>query len=848
MKTETVRIRDSKGLRETTFAKVLEESAGRAPLAALARQVAEAGWIDLTAFDQPSVGRFVEMMTDAPRIERFVGRRKEIEIVTAESDRPRVFVAVGVAGIGKSSFAARVCELLRGKRNLYWHRFRPWDSPESILAGLGGFLSALGRPGLRSVLARGETGRAAEVLRHDLPGTRSFLVFDDAHEASPDVLALIRFLKDSIVEAPDVRVLILTRRRLALYDRRDVVLFGLVGEIDLGGLEPTDIASFLSESGDIALVGVGRRLGGHPLFLEMLRSASHPVVASDALKDFDRFIEEEIYKGLSDAERTMMKMASLYHVPVPPDSLLQSPQTSHDVLLTLREKSLVMPVGPEAVGVHDTIRDFFSSIITPSERRTFGPEVMAELRQLALRAQAKGDYVASINFLSSALAVAPSPAEGAAIQEALGDAQERISDLPGAVTLYKEALKTSTSREYSARLHRKIAFALVRSGEARSASSEIEAAFASLGDGPSVEHGWLNLLRCRLGVDQIQWEEARESGELALQTFQMFQVPQGQAVTLVELGFLEMHSQLADPTSAERRLNEAMALTRVLTDNELAARVHGAMAHLLLYHRAGTAEAAMEHVAAIEKLPEAIENPQTRLSVLMYKAWHSLEFLPDYPQAEAKFQEAFALARRVFDSSVIADAKFGLAFVPYFQGKFDEARRELEEFLSEVRAQGRMGGVMPVACGSAAVETPWWLALACLLNDDLKSFRRIAVSYNNPDLAGGPQYPVLVRTFGAYNCLIERDRDGFHRLFQEAIRLSEEGHAIQQAPYVYYPEFAHLFYGLGLRALGLDREGKEQVRTAARRLESSGLRGMLSLIPILERRLPPILRGMMHGS
>lgn len=848
VKAETVRIRDSKGVRETTLAAALEESAGRATLASLARQMLDTGVIDFAALTPPSETRFAEMLSDAPRIERFVGRRRELEIVTAESDRPRIFVVCGVAGIGKSSFAAKACELLRGARNLYWHRFRPWDSPESILAGLGDFLSALGRPGLRSVLARGQTGRATEVLRHDLPGTLSFLVFDDAHEANREALSFLRFLKDAIAEALDVRALILTRRSLALYDRRDVVLRGLVGEIDLVGLEPRDVAAFLSESRDTALLGLGGRLGGHPLFLEMLRSAGHPVLASHALKDIRRFIEEEIYTGLSDAERRMMKIACLYRVPVPAESLFRDSELSHEVLLALREKSLLMPVGDEDVGVHDTIRDFIATIMTPSERRALGTEVAAELRQLAERAQAKGDFIGSINFLSSALAVTPSPVEGAEVREGLGDAHQRIGDLPGALTLYKEALKPTTETEVLARLHRKIASALARSGEARSASSEIEVAFESLGDRLSVERGWLNLLRCRIAVDQIQWDEARENGESALQCFEMFQVPQGQAEALVELGFIEIHSQRASPVFAERRFKEAMALTAILADPQFAARVHGAMAHLLLYHRAGSAEAAMEHVAAIEELPEAMDNPHTRLSVLMYKAWYSLEFLTDYPLAEARFQEALAAARKVYDGSVAADAKFGLAFIPYFQGRFDEARRGLEEFLSEVRAQGRLGGVMPVTCLSAAVETPWWIALACLLLDDLEGFNGIVVAYEDPALTGGPQYPVLVRIFGAYDCLIKGDRDGFYRLFQEAIRLSEEGYAIQEAPYVYYPEFAHLFYGLGLQALGLDREAEEHIRRAKQILESSGLKGMLSLVPILERRLPPILRRLMHGS
>src|SRR6266571_1421523 len=180
---------------------------------------------------------FVEMLADAPRPQRFVGRDAELDVILKGEQAAPIFVVRGIPGIGKTWFAAKACEELRGRRNLFWHRVRPWDTLQSILSRLGEFLRALDRPGLRSVLSQSGTNRAAEVLQADLPGTCAFLVFDDAHEASPDAMQFFRLLTDSIPRRWDSQALILTRRSLPFYDRRDVVLRGMVREIDLGGPE-----------------------------------------------------------------------------------------------------------------------------------------------------------------------------------------------------------------------------------------------------------------------------------------------------------------------------------------------------------------------------------------------------------------------------------------------------------------------------------------------------------------------------------------------------------------------------------------------------------------------------------
>src|SRR5207249_8387787 len=150
-------------------------------------------------------------------------------------------------------------------------------------------------------------------------------------------------------------------------------------------------------------------------------SVTYTLSLHDALPIW--FIEEEIYRELSDSERTVMKAASLYSIAVPREVLLSLPSTSHDILLSLENRALLRRVGEESYEVHDTIRDFFARILTPAERESLGATATEQLRHLAVRAHQEGDLVLCIDCLSNALAVLPPGADDPDLWEFLGDSQ-----------------------------------------------------------------------------------------------------------------------------------------------------------------------------------------------------------------------------------------------------------------------------------------------------------------------------------------------------------------------------------------------------------------------------------------
>ncbi len=836
LETQTVRVRDATEVRERTVAQVLQDAGGDASLLDIVRQIGQVGTLDFAHLKAAPPTGFVEMLWEAPPLRSFVGRRHELEAVIVQADRPRMFIVRGVAGIGKSCFGAKACEILRGKRNLFWHRIRPWDTLQSVLASLSNFLLALGRPGLKAVVGRGESSRASEVLREDLPGTHSFLVFDDAHEGGTQVLSFFRILKEALADAGDVRVLVLTRRALPFYTRRDIVIGGFVEELALPGLSSEDLAILLSaEGGDQGLIHISRKLGGLPLALELVRSAGHGTT-SRSLQDLHRFLEETILRELSDAGRKMMKAASLYRVPMPREALFVDSSLTHEVLLDLEDRSLIRVVGDGRCEVHDTIRDFFSGVLTPSERRQFGDLAVKRLRELASKAREAGNLVACVDFLSNALNVTASSANSITLWEALGDVKRQLGDLPACLEAFKEAENRTRDPELLARLHWKRASVLRGRGAPAQALSEVEAGVRALGDHRSPERGWLDLLKSSI-VEQETWEESRKHAEAALRVFQEFRVLQGQGKALLQLGWIELHSPEGDRSRAEQYHATALDISRRLSDPEFSAQVHLALAHMYAWHLAEV-EKALAHIAEVKILAGASGDLELSFAVLFDEAEVNLELLADYATAEAQFKEVESRGRRLYKRGAGPISEFNLALSLYFQNRVPEARERFEQVVKDI------GPLDPFW----QLRSMWMVAECCLMQGDLEGLRRVANAFHTPRIsklaegAGIAALPVPASILRGLRCLLNGDRARAGTAFTNALRLAEQASRIHEAPALSWAYLGPFFYGIAVRVMGKDPEATEHIRHAAEILRTYGMRARLSFLSEQERRMTKVFR------
>ncbi len=825
VRAETVRVRDASGTHDETVAKVLEALGGKVPLLRVLRRSSQDGAVDLETLLAAPASSLVVEMREAPQLERFVGRDAELAQLTALDTGPRVFVVRGVAGIGKSSVAAKACDMLRGRCNLFWHTLRPWDTPVSVLTALGEFLSVVGKPGLRANVASGEAGNAAEVLRQDLPGTRCFLVFDDAHDAGPEVVALLRFLKEAMADAPDCRALVLTRRAIGFYDRRDVSIRKLVGEIDLGGLRQEDVSAFLESGADEMDTALVRSLGGHPLFLQLVHALPRAPAHESALRDMRHFLEEEIYGELTDAERIALKAASLYRVPAPPTALLAHPAITHDTLLSLTNRSLLRTVGTDRLEVHDTLRRFFADILTPSELAALGGYAATQLRSLASRARGAGDDVGALDFLSNALSLPGTPEEREDLFETLADIHEKIGDLPAALTEYKEADKIAATPEARARLHRKIASAFETRGQLPSATEELASSRRALGDAESPERPWIDLVASRLALSKGDFGESRAAGERALTGFRSRGDRQGEMRACLAMGNVEFEDPQGDPLGAEHHYQAGVRLAQDLGEAEREVRLRIALAHLYA-NRVGDLTRTIEEFRAIESHADALRDPQTQRSFLMLQAWIALEIRADFPEAVRLFNEAAALARKIHFVSSLPATRYGLALAAYYQGRLEDARTELEAFAGESEELGLQGWV---------VEALSVLAECDLRRGDIKGFRDVVRSVARPLLAPGRDaHPVRAKLVEAVDHASRNEVDQARTAFDRALQTAAQGQPVEQALELH---FVHFYWGIMLGVSGERRESEEHLRMSREYLEKAHLKARLSILPEAQREL-----------
>jgi tetratricopeptide (TPR) repeat protein len=502
---------------------------------------------------------------------------------------------------------------------------------------------------------------------------------------------------------------------------------------------------------------------------------------------------------------------------------------SHDVLLSLTAKSLVRPLAQDTFGVHDTIRDFFMSILTPQEREALAPVAADHLVRLSEQATATKDFLRALNCLSNAVELARGPSLQATLYESLGDTHERIGDLPAALDSYREAIRRKEDREGLARLHRKIAAALEIRGPAGPAIKEIEAGFASLGDLPSVERGWLNFVQCRIAISKEEWREARAYGEAALAAFQGAADASGEARTKLELANVLINGQ-GDQIEAEGYLSSALELADAVGEPDFRARVHIVLANLYA-NRIGDAPRAARHIAAVEAVEGSITDSHVRRSLLFLQGWFALFQQADFPAAAARFTDALQLARRIHAPSSVSFAKMGLAYVTYFQGKLEEARGALERCVTEIDAQGFFG---------YAMEARWMVAECCLRLRDLTGFQRVVQDFHDPRWSSGvAARPFHVHVLEGLDRLVHGDRKGCESAFHQALKVIETG---EMAPDASIEAFVHWFYGVALRAMGEGPRADEPLRKGRSRLESAGLKGQLVVAEQAEPQLVDFLR------
>jgi len=318
-------------------------------------------------------------------VDRFIGRTGELKTLDAwwASESPVLFVT-GLAGIGKSALVAAWIQGRQVRVPVYGFETRPSSTAAGLLADFGGFLAALGKPGLAAHLAQGvplDLAFVSRLLGRDLADGRTLVVLDNADQASRDVTKLISGLFLRMSRDLRVKVVLLGRRLPRWLDastegaREPEILH-------LRGLDPGASMALLRSRGlgpdSSTAQEIVRTTRGHPLLLHLAASTGTGRGAA-----VQRYLEEEVWGSLSTTDRSVLQAASVFRRPVSEHILEEVAETDHPALESLTERNLLERTIAGGYLMHDLVRGFVTAQVSGARRRTLHARAAERLLRAA---------------------------------------------------------------------------------------------------------------------------------------------------------------------------------------------------------------------------------------------------------------------------------------------------------------------------------------------------------------------------------------------------------------------------------------------------------------------------------
>ncbi len=316
-------------------------------------------------------GNFVSFLQDVPIPKRFCGREEELGMIDrwVRGEGSSVMSVTGIAGIGKTTLAAKAATDLEDRAHIFWYRFHRWDSVRNVLYSISRFLEEMGRSGFRSYLdntQRLDMKDLYPILEGNLMEGPILMVFDDFQRAADDIVELFVLLKDMLPATSGIKIMVVGRQVFPFYDRSDVVVKGVVQELSLEGLDEESCRSLLKvkDLDDELFSKVYSITKGHPLFVQLVTTGQE---LRDQ-KDIKRYIYEEIFKKLEEKESLFLQIASVFRYPVPSAAFFMEEALDFTLLDRLVEKNLLQEISYDEYEAHDLIKEFFYNRLTPKQK------------------------------------------------------------------------------------------------------------------------------------------------------------------------------------------------------------------------------------------------------------------------------------------------------------------------------------------------------------------------------------------------------------------------------------------------------------------------------------------------
>jgi len=352
------------------------------------------GQFDCASFHEGKVKedrRFVDYSDKKPAVRTFFGRDREMEILQGliTSQTVRAVMIYGIPGIGKTTLLAKFTQDIRERINVFWFKVHEWVDYKGVLKPLSEFLAQIGKKNLEYYLTQTENpvlGEVCHIIETDMKGSNSLMIFDDIHKADKGVKELLGAILTSIEGVPGIWMIGSAREMLSFYDR-GAVHRGYVVEMQLGGLDRESSFRMMRTRAlpETDLESLFSITDGHPLFLELIED---PKLALG--KNIRMFIEQEVFSRLDVSEKRIMGIAAIFRYPVMIDAFFSMEEEiqneskgkivelettdytiSYETVDSLISKSILHESVGRMIGMHDLMREFVYSRLTPRQRNIY---------------------------------------------------------------------------------------------------------------------------------------------------------------------------------------------------------------------------------------------------------------------------------------------------------------------------------------------------------------------------------------------------------------------------------------------------------------------------------------------
>jgi tetratricopeptide (TPR) repeat protein len=210
-----------------------------------------------------------------------------------------------------------------------------------------------------------------------------------------------------------VKIVLLSRQFLPVYNPNDTSPEGIVVEMSLTGLDEASSIELLEQRN--VEPGKFKRIfeltKGHPLFLELV----NPSETLDNLSlhsDIKKYIHSEIFMKLPEEERKLLGIASVFRYPIQSSVFFTESDISYETIDRLVEKRLLN----EFTGgymVHDLVREFFYQRLTPKLRNMYhkaaAEHYIIDFEKLSVTAELERETAEAPKDPSGATAVTEKP-------------------------------------------------------------------------------------------------------------------------------------------------------------------------------------------------------------------------------------------------------------------------------------------------------------------------------------------------------------------------------------------------------------------------------------------------------